>query len=348
MANQIDNVLLDDDTTGLPRTIDVGADALFLSTDLTLQAGGVLTADNVKRGTADPNVALVPGNEGDIYERTLAATGQLWVNTDGTTTGWAQLLTTGSTSTWAQVLAAGNLSGGTHPTLTSGDELRGQVGASLAGAVLLRGGTASSGTAAGGGVTLIGGDAVTAGAGGSVTFTPGVGAGAGARGAVVVDGIKHYPASAADPTSPAPAGGDVYYNTTLNMWMSYDSTRTKWLSIQDAYLQFGRNGSLLAGQFLRGVDGMVTSATRGYDAIFNGTVVAVSIRRSTMSGATYAVVSSGVDIATVTYIAPNLGVRTTTYNANFVAGAVLAARLATDAIPTDDNAQMWVRIKWRV
>ena len=88
MANQTDNVLLDDDTTGLPRTIDVGADALFLSTDLTLQAGGILTADNVKRGTTDPNIALLVGNEGDLYQRTVAAGGQLWVNTDGTTTGW--------------------------------------------------------------------------------------------------------------------------------------------------------------------------------------------------------------------------------------------------------------------
>ena len=75
MANQIDNVLLSDDALGLGRTIDVGADALFLSTDLTLQSGGILTADNVKRGTGDPNVALVAGNEGDIYQRTLASGG---------------------------------------------------------------------------------------------------------------------------------------------------------------------------------------------------------------------------------------------------------------------------------
>jgi hypothetical protein len=61
MANQIDNVLLSDDVLGLGRTIDVGADALFLSTDLTLQAGGVLIADNIKRGTSDPNTALLAG-----------------------------------------------------------------------------------------------------------------------------------------------------------------------------------------------------------------------------------------------------------------------------------------------
>lgn len=93
MADQTDNVLLDDDTSGLARTIDVGNDALFLSTDLTLQAGGIFTADNIKRGTAEPIVGLVTGNEGDIYQRTLASTGETYINTDGSITGWEVLLT---------------------------------------------------------------------------------------------------------------------------------------------------------------------------------------------------------------------------------------------------------------
>lgn len=97
MVDQIDNVVVNDDTTGLNRAINVASDDLFLSVDLTLQSGAVLTADNIKRGTTDPNVALLAGNEGDVYQRTLAATGQLWVNTDGTTTGWSQVLISGVT-----------------------------------------------------------------------------------------------------------------------------------------------------------------------------------------------------------------------------------------------------------
>lgn len=93
MADQTDNVLLSDNVLGIPRTIDVGNDALFLSTDVTLQAGGLIVADNLKRGTADPDVALVAGNEGDIYQRTLTSTGNTYVNTDGTTTGWEVLIT---------------------------------------------------------------------------------------------------------------------------------------------------------------------------------------------------------------------------------------------------------------
>jgi hypothetical protein len=83
MANQVDNLTLNDDTSGFNRTVDVSTDDLFLSVDLTLQSGAVLTADNIKRGTSDPNVALLAGNEGDLYQRTLASTGELWVNTDG-------------------------------------------------------------------------------------------------------------------------------------------------------------------------------------------------------------------------------------------------------------------------
>lgn len=87
MADQTDNVLLEDETLGLPRTIDVGNDAIVLSTDMTLQAGGVIVADNFKRGTTDPN-GSVAGNEGDVFQRITASTGDLYVNSDGTTTGW--------------------------------------------------------------------------------------------------------------------------------------------------------------------------------------------------------------------------------------------------------------------
>ena len=88
MASQTDNILLSDDGTGLARTIDVATDTLFLSTDLSLQSGGLFVADNIKRGTTDPNVATLAGNEGDLYQRTLTTTGELWVNARGTTTSW--------------------------------------------------------------------------------------------------------------------------------------------------------------------------------------------------------------------------------------------------------------------
>jgi hypothetical protein len=120
MANQTDNVLLSDDTTGLSRSIDVGSDALFLSTDLTLQAGGVFEADNVKRGTGDPN-GVESGNEGDVFLRTDAGNGEIYVNDDGTNTGWRRVLTQGgpgvATSGIVKISSSGALT--THATISA-------------------------------------------------------------------------------------------------------------------------------------------------------------------------------------------------------------------------------------
>lgn len=53
-------------------------------------------SDNLKRGTTDPNVASLAGNEGDVYQRTLGGIGQIWVNTNGTSTGWRLVAFAGS------------------------------------------------------------------------------------------------------------------------------------------------------------------------------------------------------------------------------------------------------------
>lgn len=159
---------------------------------------------------------------------------------------------------------------------------------------------------------------------------------------------KRYPNAASDPTTPAPADGDYYYNTSLKMDMRYDSSRSKWLSVESVTFQFGRNGNLTpAGTYLRAINGMVTSATLGYDALYNGTVVGLTIRRSTQSPASYAFVASGTDIATLAF--PNLvfGVRTTTADGDFVQGDVLAARLVSDAVTPESDVQMFVRCRWR-
>lgn len=161
-------------------------------------------------------------------------------------------------------------------------------------------------------------------------------------------GPKRYPNSATNPVTPAPGAGDTYYNTTLLMTMEYDATRSKWLSMDSVGFQFGRNGDLTpAGTYLRAINGMVMSATLGYDALYNGTVIGISIRRSTNSASNYAVTASGTDIATLAFVAGQ-GVRTASSNGDFVAGDVLAARLVSDAVVPESDVQMFVRIKWRV
>jgi hypothetical protein len=325
MASQVDNVLLDDSTSGLPRTIDVGNDSIVLSTDLTLQAGGVFIADNVKRGTADPNAGPgVAGNEGDVYQRTLAGTGQIWVNTNGTPTGW--VLASGVTL--AQTLTFGNTTGGTDIIVTDGDEIVGQSGASLAGDVVLRGGTATSGVADGGDVFL----------------TPGTGVGGGVDGVVQVNGLRHYGARNANPTSPTPAQGDRYYNTVLQMEMQYDSIRSKWLSVDSSVLLFGRNGNTTAGTYYQGIGNLALSATRGYPAFYNGTIVDLGYTRADNDATTFEFVANGGLVYGLASAATN-GISTNA-DGDFTQGQILALRNVAGG-NTTTNVQAWVRIKWR-
>jgi len=329
MANQIDNVLLDDDTTGLPRTIDVGVDALFLSTDLTLQAGGILTADNIKRGTADPNVALLAGNEGDLYQRTLAAGGELWVNTDGTTTGWSEFITSaGATPTWAAVLVAGNTTGGTDAEISSGDSIVGEDnGAGDGGDVPVTAGSATAGNDNGGDVVL----------------SPGSGFGTGADGIVQVNGVKHYANSATDPTVPTPAEGDRYYNTTLEMDMRYDGSRSKWLSVETITIDVSDQGTLNSGSYFQ-VGTLRMTAARGFPAFYNGTVVSIAYTRDDTDAASIAVTAGGTTISSLATTAIS-GVDNTK-NDDFSSGAVLAVR--NDGANALTNGIAWVRLKWRV
>jgi hypothetical protein len=443
MANQIDNVLLSDDVLGLGRTIDVGADALFLSTDLTLQAGGILISDNIKRGTADPNVGLVAGNEGDLYQRTLASSGELWINTDGTTTGWTQsagggglngtvwtfdtnttaadpgsglfrmnnatpgsvtalyvdsintnglnldnllgliqngddifiqqgddpgraiLFTVLSTvdntgwwtingtvaasagslfdngadclfifqpggaaaATWASVLANGNTTGGTNAIISSGDSLLGE----------------DNGAGAGGDLPITGGSA-TAGNndGGDVIISPGSGFGTGTDGIVQVNGVKHYANSATDPTLPAPAEGDRYYNTTLEMEMRYDGSRSKWLSVETITIDCSDQGTLNSGSYFQ-VGTLRMASGRGFPAFYDGTIVSIGYTRTDTDSATFAVTEGGTTIASLASTATS-GINNG-LNGDFSSGSVLAVR--NDGPNALANGIVWVRLKWR-
>jgi hypothetical protein len=328
MANQIDNVLLSDDTTGLARAIDVGADALFLSTDLTLQAGGILASSNLQRGTADPNVALLAGNEGDLYQRTLASTGELWVNEDGTTTGWSKFITSaGATPDWATVLAQGNSTGGTNPLISSGDSIIGEDNAvGTGGDIPITAGSATGGNNDGG----------------DVIISPGSGFGTGTDGIVQVNGVKHYANSATDPTLPAPAEGDRYYNTTLEMEMRYDGSRSKWLSVETITIDVSDQGTLNSGSYFQ-VGTLRMSSTRGFPAFYNGTVVSIGYTRGDTDAAAIAVTSGGTTIASLASTA--VSGTDNTLDGNFSSGAVLGVRNDGPNALTDGIA--WVRLKWR-
>lgn len=322
MANQVDNITLVDSATGLARTIN-SSDDLFVSADLTLDGGAILVADNFKRFAGDPN-GSVPGNIGDALFRT--DTGQFYTNSNGTTTGWYNVSNVEDLNT---TLAAGNTTGGADIILSSGDSILGEDNALGSGGDLLL----TAGSSGGGG-----------GSGGNVVLTPGSPAG-GSNGIVQINGIRHYPASAADPTTPTPSAGDIYYNTTINLEMRYDASRSKWLSTETAVFAFGRSGNTTAGNYYRGINGSTLSNIRGWTALYNGTVVSVGYTKSDTGTSTLQVTASGATVASL--LAPGVtSVESNTLNGDFTQGAVLAGRNAAGG-STTNAVQAWCVVKWR-
>jgi len=149
--------------------------------------------------------------------------------------------------------------------------------------------------------------------------------------------------SGADPVGPS-EDGDRYYNTTLHTWMFYDDSRNKWLSESSQTFSFGRNGDTPAGAYYRGINGRTLSATIGYPALFDGTVVMFSYSRADTDDADFEISADGVPIATISSSAIS-GV-VTTVDGDFNAGQILSVKNKTGGNTTSD-VQGWVIMRWR-
>lgn len=159
-----------------------------------------------------------------------------------------------------------------------------------------------------------------------------------------INGYRHYAASATDPTSPSPSEGDRYYNTTLEMEMRYDGSRSKWLSVESSVFQVGRSFSTGAGDYYRGINGLPLSASIGFPAFFNGTVVSFGYTRSDSDSATFEITASGSSVASLASSATSG--YSSSLNGNFSAGDILAVRNSAGS-NTTTSVQAWVRVKWR-
>jgi hypothetical protein len=120
----------------------------------------------------------------------------------------------------------------------------------------------------------------------------------------VTAGVQIYPPSATDPVSPAPAGGDTYYNTAIDELMVYDGTRAKWLSAATYTIQAGRDGNTNAAGFYRGVNGMLLDASTRGIPIPDGTIVSAAWSRTDADVATLDVLNNGVSVYTLASAAP--------------------------------------------
>lgn len=153
-----------------------------------------------------------------------------------------------------------------------------------------------------------------------------------------------FPSSGSDPVSPTPVAGDRYYNTVLGMWMTYDGTRSKWLSEESAWFQTGRNGNTAPGSYYRGINGKTFEDDIGYPSLFAGTIVGFGYTRADTDAATFEIRADGVAAATVASSA--VSGTDTSLDADFTQGQVLNVFNASGGNATS-NVQAWVRIKWR-
>lgn len=160
----------------------------------------------------------------------------------------------------------------------------------------------------------------------------------------LMQGLRYYGASATAPSTPTPADGDRYYDTALDMEMRYDGTRSKWLSVEAMYLQFGRNGPTNAGQYYRAIDGRVMSSTTGYTMPHSGTVVALGYTRTDSDATDFEVVQDGTLVVAVASAATSG--TSTALNSDFTAADVLAVRNESAGNVTDDVVG-WVKVRWR-
>ena len=175
-----------------------------------------------------------------------------------------------------------------------------------------------------------------------MVLTAGSGFGGGADGIVQVNGPKHYASATTDPTIPTPADGDRYYNTTIDMEMRYDSTRAKWLSVEAVMLDVSDQGALTSGSYFQ-VGTLRMSATRGFPALYNGTVVGLGYTRSDSDAASFAVTEGGTTISSVASTATTG--KDITLNDNCSQDGVLAVR--NDGANSMSDGICWVRVKWR-
>lgn len=167
---------------------------------------------------------------------------------------------------------------------------------------------------------------------------------------VVVNTIRNYGKSAANPAAPAPTDGDTYYNTALRLPMAYDASRSKWLSVESSEFHFGRDGNTALGQYYRAADGRVMgpvgAAFIGWYAIRSGTVISFAYTRSDNDAADFEIVNqTGAVLHTIPSSA--FGGRDIAVNADFNFGDILAVRNKLTGSITSDVVG-WLRVKWRV
>lgn len=208
------------------------------------------------------------------------------------------------------------------------------IGAIADGQFLTRSGATLIGAAGGGGIS-----------GPGASVDRGVVVWDGLTGTAIDDaGIRNYGLSATDPAVPAPADGDFYVNSVLDMAMLYDGTRAKWLSVETVEIPFNRNGNTGGGAFYR-MGNRAMSGSLGRTAEWDGTVVSISYTRQDVDLATFEVIADGVT-SLATLASSAISGTTLTADGDFSQGDILGVKNQTGS-NTTRHVVGFARIKWR-
>ena len=167
----------------------------------------------------------------------------------------------------------------------------------------------------------------------------------GTTGKIIQDtGLRHYGSSATDPSSPAPSGGDIYYNSANAMEMTYDATRTKWLSTIPLCVWFVYNGR--ATDAYMKVGNLGGAADRGYYIPRGVTVTELAYaRRDTNNNPVLTVYRDGVATAAAVTSPANTPVGSDlTLNTDIAGGGIL--QLFSSASQIRDVV-IWITLRWR-
>lgn len=155
---------------------------------------------------------------------------------------------------------------------------------------------------------------------------------------------RDYPRSATDPTTPAPADGDRYYNTSIKQWMSYDDSRSKWLSDAVFFVELTGGAGVAAGTFLDWGNQPTDAANGGVPAL-KGTIVSVAITRNDADAATIEVLRNGAAVTELASSATGI-TRDDAKDVDFDAG-LLSVRVKAGS-PAIDHSRVIVAYKRRI
>lgn len=130
----------------------------------------------------------------------------------------------------------------------------------------------------------------------------------------------------------------------------YDAVRTKWLSVENSTLAFGRNGNV--DNVVLKSSGNNAHGNASYLMPFDGTIVYVTVKSNVNSGAQIKefqvrVRKGATNVTTTNVTTAASEFSSTTFNVDFSAGDYIDVRIINDGNGNVNNPAAMLWVKWR-